>query len=43
LISVTTRSDEDFTNGFMVNLLIVMEEPLVMAALPWAPSSSSPF
>jgi ATP-binding cassette, subfamily B, bacterial PglK len=30
---VTTRSVEDFTSGFMVNLLIVMGELLVMAAL----------
>jgi ATP-binding cassette, subfamily B, bacterial PglK len=30
---VTTRSVEDFTSGFMVNLLIVMGEFLVMVAL----------
>jgi ATP-binding cassette subfamily C protein len=30
---VTTRSIEDFTSGFMVNLLIVMGELLVMVAL----------
>ena len=30
---VTTRSVEDFASGFMVNLLIVMGELLVMAAL----------
>jgi ATP-binding cassette, subfamily B, bacterial PglK len=33
LIRVVTRSVEDFTNGFMVNLLIAMGELLVLAAL----------
>jgi ABC-type multidrug transport system fused ATPase/permease subunit len=33
VIRVTTRSVEDFTSGFMVNLLIVMGELAVMAAL----------
>ena len=33
IIRVTTRSVEDFTNGFMVNLLIVLGELLVLAAL----------
>lgn len=33
LIRVATRSVEDFTNGFMVNLLIMMGELLVLAAL----------
>ena len=33
VVRVTTRSVEDFTSGFMVNLLIVMGELLVMVAL----------
>ena len=33
LIRVTTRSVEDFTSGFMVNLLIVLGELLVLVAL----------
>ena len=33
LIRVTTRSVEEFSSGFMVNLLIVLGELLVMAAL----------
>ena len=33
LIRVTTRSVEDFTSDFMVNLLIVLGELLVLAAL----------
>ncbi|MDQ6869394.1 MAG: ABC transporter ATP-binding protein/permease [Pseudomonadota bacterium] len=33
LIRVTTRSVEDFTSGFMVNLLIVLGELLVLGAL----------
>lgn len=33
LVRVTTRSVEDFTNGFIVNLLIVLGELLVLVAL----------
>jgi ATP-binding cassette subfamily C protein len=33
LVRITTRSVEDFTNGFIVNLLIVLGELLVLAAL----------
>jgi ATP-binding cassette, subfamily B, bacterial PglK len=33
MIKATTRSVEDFTSGFMVNLLIVLGELLVLAAL----------
>jgi ATP-binding cassette, subfamily B, bacterial PglK len=33
VVRVTTRSVEDFTSGFMLNLLIVMGELLVMVAL----------